>query len=86
MLDTLALGQRDDGSLAFSNGEDVVEAGSKAVACRVFDKGDVEGAGVSINVLEDSDSSNIVSADAEHMHAIFKLDSGIDFVGLEVEL
>lgn len=85
-LDTLALGEGDEGLLAITNGENVVHAGSKDGSVGVFDVGDLIRTGVVLDVHELTDTTNVVSAVGEHSGAVFELNDGIDFSSLEVEL
>ena len=61
-LDTLGREEGDDGFLSFSDDEDVVDSSGKGVTIGILDMGDGEAAGVLLNVLKNSDSSNIVSS------------------------
>ena len=84
--DTLALGQGNKGVLAGTHAEDVVQAGGEGVAPGVLDVGDLVGTGVVFDVLEDSNTADVVSADDEDGGAVLELDEAIDFSGLKVEL
>jgi len=84
-LDTLALGERDEGLLAFADDEDVAQTGSERVTVGIFDVGNFVRTRVVVNVLENTDTTDVVSAGHEDGGAILELDEAIDFVGLEVK-
>ena len=73
-LDTLAREEGDHGLLAFSNNEDVVDSGGEGVTSGVLDVGNIEGAGVLLNVLEDTDSADVVTTDDEDLGSVLELD------------
>jgi len=56
------------------------------VSLVVLDVGDVERRWVLFNVLDNSDSADVVASDGDDLGAIFVLDKGLDFVSLDVEL
>ena len=85
-LDTFSGEERDDGLLAFSDNEDVVDSGGEGVTCGVLHVGDVEGAGVLLNVLEDTDSADVVTTDDQNLGAVFVLNEGLSFSALEIHL
>lgn len=60
-LDTLAWEQTDDGFLSFSNDEDVADSSGEGMTVGVLDVGNIEAAWVSFNVLEDTNSTNVVT-------------------------
>lgn len=62
LLDTLALGESNTWVLAFTNDENVVLARSEGVSLGVLDVGDVVGTSVALNVLEDTNTADIVSS------------------------
>lgn len=76
----------DEGLLALANDEHVGRAGGERVACGVLDVGDVEAAGVLLDVLEHADSADVVAADDDHLGAVLVLDNAFDFACLEVKL
>lgn len=85
-LDTFSGEERDDGLLAFSDNKDVVDSGSEGVTCGVLHVSDVEGAGVLLNVLEDTDSADVVTTDDQNLGAVFVLNEGLSFSTLEIHL
>jgi hypothetical protein len=84
--DTLTLGEGNESVLAGTNAENVVEAGGEGVALAVLDVGNLVGTGMVLNVLEDTNTTNVVSADNEDGGTVLELDNGINFTSLEVEL
>jgi hypothetical protein len=52
----------------------------------VLDVGNVEGAGVLLDVLQDATSANIVTTNGQNGSTIFELDKSINFTGFKVEL
>lgn len=84
--DTLVLGERDEGFLAGADAEDVAQAGGEGVAGGVLDVGDLVGTGVVLDVLEDSNTADVVAAGAEDRGTVLELDERVDFSGFEVVL
>lgn len=85
-LNTLLGEEGDDGLLALSDNEDVVDSGGEGVASSVLDVSDVEAGGVLLDVLEDTDSSDVVTSDQEHLSAVLELDEAFNFATLEIQL
>ena len=56
------------------------------VACGILDVSNVEAARVSLDVLEDSHTADVVTTDDEHLGAILVLDEALNFTALEVNL
>ncbi len=56
------------------------------VAVGVLDVSNVEGAGVALDVLEDTDSADVVTTDDEDLSAVLVLDEALNFTALEVKL
>jgi hypothetical protein len=56
------------------------------VAVGVLDVGNVEGARVSLDVLEHSDSADVVTTDNQNLGTILVLNEALNFAGLEVQL
>lgn len=56
------------------------------VACGVLNVGNVEGAGVSLDVLEDTNATDVVTTDDEHLGAVLVLDEALNFTALKVNL
>lgn len=63
--DTLASGEGDLGVLAGTDGEDVRKTGGEVVAGGVLNVGDLVRTGVVLDVLEDSNTTDVVTASAE---------------------
>jgi hypothetical protein len=56
------------------------------VATGVLDVGDLVGTGVVLDVLEDTNTTDVVTTDDEDGGAVVKLDNTIDLTSLKVEL
>lgn len=56
------------------------------VASSVLDVSNVEGAGVSLDVLEDTNTTDVVTTDDEDLRAVLVLDEAFDFTSLKVKL
>ena len=56
------------------------------VACGILDVSNVEAAGVSLDVLEDTNTTDVVTTDDEHLSAVLVLDEALNFTGLKVKL
>ena len=56
------------------------------VAGGVLDVSNVEGAGMSLNVLEDTNTTDVVTTDDEDLSAVLVLDEALNFTGLKVKL
>jgi hypothetical protein len=56
------------------------------VAIGVLDVGNIEAAGVLLDVLEDTDSADVVTTDNEDLSAVLVLNESVDFTSLKVEL
>ena len=56
------------------------------VSLGVLDVSNVEGAGVSLDVLEDTDSADVVTTDDHNLSTVLVLDEALNFAGLEVQL
>ena len=56
------------------------------VTCGVLDVSNVEGAGVSLDVLEDTDTTDVVTTDDENLSAVLVLDEALNFTSLKVKL
>ena len=85
-VDTLALGERNEGVLAGTNAENVVQAGGEGVVTSVLDVGNLVGTGVVLNVLEDTNTTNIVTTGDENGGTVLELDNRVNISSLEVEL
>ena len=85
-LDTSLRKKGNDGLLAFSNNEHIGRTGSESVTIGVLNVSDVEAAGMFLDVLENTDSTDVVTTDDEHLSAILILDEALDLAGLKVQL
>ena len=56
------------------------------VACGVLNVSNVEGAGVPLDVLEDTNTTDVVTTDNEDLSAVLVLDEALDFTSLKVKL
>jgi hypothetical protein len=56
------------------------------VAIGVLDVGNIEAAGVLLDVLEDTDSADVVTTNNEDLSAVLVLNESVDFTSLKVEL
>ena len=83
---TLSLGQGDEGLLAITDNENVAQTGGEGVAAGVLDVGDLVGTGVVLDVLEDTNTTDVVSAGNEDGGAVVELDDAVNGVGLQVDL
>lgn len=52
----------------------------------VLDVGNIETAGMFLNVLEDTDSTDVVTTDNQKLSTVLILDQALDFTGLKVQL
>ena len=84
--DSLASWEGDDWLLAIANNEDVRKTGGKRGAMGVFDVGDFVGTGVVFDVLEDTDTTDVVSAGSEDEGAIIEFDDSVNLTSLKVKL
>lgn len=85
-LNTSLRKETDDGLLAFSNNEGVVDSGGEVVAIGVLDVGNVEAAWMLFNVLENTDSTDVVTTDDQNLSAVFKLNQALNFSSLKIQL
>ncbi len=56
------------------------------MAVGVLNVGNVEAAGVLLDVLEDTDSTDVVTTDDQNLSAVLVLNEALNFAGLEVKL
>jgi hypothetical protein len=84
--DTLSLGEGNKGLFAVTDDENVGETGGKSVATGVLDVGDLVGTGVVFDVLEDTNTTDVVTTDDEDGGAVVKLDNTVDLTSLKIEL
>lgn len=83
--DTLSLGQGDEGLLALPDHENVTETGSEGVASGILDVGNLVGTGMVLDVLEDTNTTDIVSALHEDGGTVLELDDAVDLTSLKVQ-
>ena len=86
LLESKTFGESDDGVLGLTDDKDVFFTGSEGSSQRVLDVSDIVGTGVALNVLEDTDTTNIVSTLNEDGGTIVEFNDTIDFISLEVQL
>jgi hypothetical protein len=84
--DTLTSGKGDLGVLTGTNSENVGETGSEGMTSGVLDVSDLVRSGVVLDVLEDTDTADVVTASAEDGCSVLVLDDGVNFSGLKVQL
>lgn len=84
--DTLTLREGDGWGLAVTNDLHVLSSGGEDSALGVSDVGDVEGAWVSLDGLEHTDSADVVSAGDDDGGTIHELDNAVDLLGFQIEL
>jgi len=84
--DALSLRQGNDGVLSDTHAENVAKTGGESVATGVLNMGDLVGTGMLLDVLEDTDATNVITTGTEDRGTVFELQDGIDSVGLKVEL
>jgi len=65
-LDTLLLGEGDNGFLAGADAENVGKTGSETVTTGVLNVSDLVGTGMVLDVLEDTDATDIVATGREN--------------------
>jgi len=83
--DTLLFGEGDERLLSLADSENIAETGSEGIASGVLNMGDLIGTWMVLNMLEDTNSSNIVSTIAEDRRSIFKFNESVNFASLEVQ-
>ena len=84
LLETLLLGEGDDGVLALADNEDVIFTGGEVASLGILDVSKVVGTGVGLNVLEDTDTANIVTTGNEDGSTVFEFDDTLNCVSLKV--
>ena len=73
-LDSSGGEKGDDGLLAFTDDEHVVGTGSEGVTIGILNVGNIEGRGVLLDVLEDTDSADVVTTDDQNEGTVLILD------------
>ena len=85
-LETLTLGERDEGLLALTDDHNVAQTGSEGVTAGVTDVSDVVGTGVSLDVGEDTDTTNVVTTVGHDGGTVLEFDETVDLTSLQVQL
>jgi len=85
-LDTFSFRQADSWGLAISDDEDVANSGREGVTLGVLDVSDIVSTKMSLDGLENTDSSNVVSSGEGNSASVHELDNAVNLVGGEVEL
>lgn len=85
-LDTFTSGEGDEGLLGITNHENVGQTGGERVTTGVLDVSDLVRTGVVLNVLEDTDTSHVVTTSGENGSAVIELDNTINITSLKVKL
>lgn len=86
VLDSSVLGEGENGFLSETDNKNVAKSGGEVLASSVSDMGDVEGAGVLLDVRENADSADRVSLGDVDIGTLLELEDGVDLSGVEVEL
>jgi len=84
--DTLSLGEGDQGLLGLTDDENVRKTGGEGVAAGVLNVSDLVRTGVVLDVLEDTNTTDVVTAGNENGGTVVELDDRVNLVGLEVKL
>jgi hypothetical protein len=84
--ETLASWEGDDWLFTVTNNENVGKTSGEAVTVGVFDVGDFVGAWVMFDVLEDANTTDVVTASGKDGSAVVEFDDTFDFTGLKVKL
>ena len=85
-VDTFTLGERDKGLLIITDHEDVGETGGESVTTGVLNVRDFVRTGVVLNVLENTDTANVVTTSCENSGTVIELNNTVDFTSCEVQL
>jgi len=75
---TLLLGEGDNSFLLGTNAENVGETGSEDVTLGISDVGDLIGTGMVLDVLEDTDTTNVITTGTENLGVVLKLDNAVN--------
>lgn len=76
----------DDWLFTVTNNENVGKTSGEAVTVGVLDVGDFVGTWVVFDVLEDTNTTDVVTASSEDGGAVVEFDDTFDFTGLKVKL
>ncbi len=85
-LDTVTLGELDQGLLALTDDEAVGETSSEGGAVGVLDVDDLVGTGVVLDVHEGSDTTDIVTGSEVAGGSVFEFNNTVDLASLKVKL
>ena len=85
-LDTFSGGKFNPRFLALTDDNNVAESSSEGVSLGILDMDNIEGTLVFLDVLDDADSSNVVSVLDETNVAGFKMGEGLDFASCNIVL
>lgn len=87
LSETLLGGEGNDGlGGSLSDDDTVLLSGAEGVVVGILNVGNVVRTVVDLNVLEDTDSADIVSSSNENAGTVLELEASIDITGDEVEL
>jgi len=86
VADSITSGEGDEGLLGLTDHENVGKTGGEGVSTGVLDVGNLVRTGMVLDVLEDTDTANIVSTGDEDGGTVVEFDDRVNFVGLEVQL
>lgn len=84
-LDSIASWERDQRLPAFADAENVTETSGERIARGVPNVSNLIGTWVMLDVLEDTDTTNVISSSDEDRAAVLELYNTIDFSRLEVQ-
>jgi len=85
-LDSL-MGQEGDGGLvSVTNHKHISDSCGECLTVRVLDVGNIEAAGVLLYVLEDTDSTDVVSTSDQDLGSVLELDYCICFSCFKIAL
>jgi len=85
-VDTFTLGERDKRLLIITDHEDVGETGGESVTTGVLNVCDLVRTGVVLNVLENTDTTNVVTTSGKNSGTVIELNNTVDFTSCEVQL
>lgn len=85
-LDTFSWEEWDDWFLSFSNDEDVANSCGEGVTLSVLNVGNVETSWMLFNVLEDTNSTDVVTTIDQNWSSVFELNNSVDFSSLKIQL
>ena len=85
-LDSTLSREGDQRLLALSDNEDVAETGGEGLTTGILNVGNLVGTGVVLDVLEDTDTTDVVSALDEDRGSVLEFDESVDLTTLKVKL